>query len=235
MAEENKATEAAAPEGKASGKANVELSSFYGIKAGMTRIFDEAGNHIPVTVIKLIPNVVTQIKTVDKDGYEAAQIGYGEKREKLITKPIKGQLSKAKTEKLVTKFAEIKVSGLDASALGQEVSIASFTANTPIDVTGVTKGKGFQGVIKRYNFSGGPASHGHTFHRGTGSIGQRATPGRVWKNKKLPGHMGDKKQTVQNLSIVEVNADKGYLLIKGSVPGSTSSFVRISKAVKKNK
>lgn len=230
MAEETQAQEAAT-----TASANVELSAFYGIKAGMTRIFDEAGNHIPVTVIKLIPNVVTQVKTMDKDGYEAYQVGYGEKREKLITKPLKGQLAAAKTDKLVTKFAEIKAQGVDSAALGKEVSIASFTANTSIDVTGVTKGKGFQGVIKRFNFAGGPGAHGSTFHRTTGSIGQRATPGRVWKNKKLPGHMGDKKQTVQNLSIVEVNADKGYLLIKGSVPGSTSSFVRISKAVKKSK
>jgi len=216
-------------------KANVELNSFYGIKAGMTRIFDEAGNHVPVTVIKLIPNVITQVKTIDKDGYEAYQVGYGVKREKLITKPLKGQLAAAKTDKLVTKFAEVKTSNVDAGALGKEVSIDSFTANTIIDVTGVTKGKGMQGVIKRFNFAGGPGAHGSTFHRAPGSIGQRATPARVWKNKKLPGHMDDKKQTVQNLSIVEVNAEKGYLLIKGSVPGSTSSFVRISKAVKKNK
>lgn len=232
MAEETQAQDAAAQAGNTQG---VELSSFYGIKAGMTRIFDEAGNHVPVTVIKLIPNVITQVKTMDKDGYEAYQVGFGEKREKLITKPLKGQLAAAKTDKLVTKFAEVKAAGVDAAALGKEVSIASFTANTAIDVTGVTKGKGMQGVIKRFNFAGGPGAHGSTFHRAPGSIGQRATPGRVWKNKKLPGHMGDKKQTVQNLSIVEVNADKGYLLIKGSVPGSTSSFVRISKAVKKSK
>lgn len=230
MAEETQAQEAAT-----TASANVDLSAFYAIKAGMTRIFDEAGNHIPVTVIKLIPNVVTQVKTMDKDGYEAYQVGYGEKREKLITKPLKGQLAAAKTDKLVTKFAEIKAKSVDSAALGKEVSIASFTANTMIDVTGVTKGKGMQGVIKRFNFAGGPGAHGSTFHRAPGSIGQRATPARVWKNKKLPGHMGDKKQTVQNLSIVEVNAEKGYLLIKGSVPGSTSSFVRISKAVKKSK
>lgn len=234
MAEDTKAQDVAAPTGDANAS-GVELSSFYGIKAGMTRIFDEAGNHIPVTVIKLIPNVITQVKTIDKDGYEAYQVGYAEKREKLVTKPLKGQLAAAKTDKLVTKFAEIKASGVDTSALGKEVSIATFAAKTPIDVTAVTKGKGMQGVIKRFNFAGGPGAHGSTFHRAPGSIGQRATPGRVWKNKKLPGHMGDRKQTVQNLSIVEVNAGKGYLLIRGSVPGATNSFVRISKAIKKNK
>src|SRR5690606_7277286 len=148
MAEDTKAQDVVAPEGNANASANVELSSFYGIKAGMTRIFDSAGNHVPVTVIKLIPNVITQVKTIDKDGYEAYQVGFGEKREKLLTKPVKGQLAAAKTNKLVTKFAEVKAAGADSSALGKEVSIATFTADTFIDVTAVTKGKGMQGVIK---------------------------------------------------------------------------------------
>ena len=232
MTEEKQAQEAAS---KASSSNEVELSAFYGIKAGMTRIFDKTGNHVPVTVIKLIPNIITQVKRIDRDGYEAYQVGYAQKREKLVSKPIKGQLAAAKTDKHLTKFAEIKVKGVDTAALGKAVSIANFTADTMIDVTGVSKGKGMQGVMKRFNFAGGPAAHGSKFHRTPGSIGQRATPARVWKNKKLPGHMGDKKQTVQNLSIVEVNPDKGYLLIKGSVPGATSSFVRISKAIKKSK
>jgi large subunit ribosomal protein L3 len=192
--------------------AAVELSSFYGIKAGMTRIFDEAGNHVPVTVIKLEPNYITQIKTKENDGYEAYQVGYQAKREKLVNKPTKGRLAKANIKAGLTKFSEIRVDGVSADALGQEVSLNMFPATTMIDVTGKSKGKGFQGVIKRYNFAGGP---------------------RVWKNKKMPGHMGCEIKTTQNLQVVEVNADKGYMLIRGSVPGSKNSWVKISKAVKK--
>jgi large subunit ribosomal protein L3 len=213
--------------------AAVELSSFYGIKAGMTRIFDEAGNHVPVTVIKLEPNYITQIKTKENDGYEAYQVGYQAKREKLVNKPTKGRLAKANIKAGLTKFSEIRVDGVSADALGQEVSLNMFPATTMIDVTGKSKGKGFQGVIKRYNFAGGPKTHGSKFHRTTGSIGNRATPGRVWKNKKMPGHMGCEIKTTQNLQVVEVNADKGYMLIRGSVPGSKNSWVKISKAVKK--
>lgn len=213
--------------------AAVELSSFYGIKAGMTRIFDDAGNHVPVTVIKLEPNYITQVKTQDKDGYEAYQVGYQAKREKLVNKPTKGRMAKAGIKEALTKFAEVRTEGVDADALGKEVSIDAFAAATMIDVTGKSKGKGFQGVIKKYNFAGGPQSHGSKFHRTTGSIGNRATPGKVWKNKKMPGHMGCETKTVQNLQVVEVNKDKGYMLIKGSVPGSKNSWVKISKATKK--
>lgn len=214
------------------GTKTVALDSFYGQKAGMTRIFDEAGNHVPVTVIKLIPNHITQVKTVEKDGYEAYQVGYYEKRSDLVIKPLKGHLAKANVDKNYVKFAEVKTS-VDAGNVGAELSVANFEANTYVDVSGLTKGKGFQGVIKRHNFSGGPESHGSTFHRHTGSIGNRATPGRVWKNKKMPGHMGCDNQTVQNLKVVEVNLEKGYMLIKGSVPGSKNGFVKISKALKK--
>ncbi len=213
--------------------AAVELSSFYGIKAGMTRIFDEAGNHVPVTVIKLEPNYITQVKTVDTDGYEAYQVGYQAKKDKLVNKPTKGRLAKANVKLGLTKFAEIKAEGVSADALGKEVSLSAFAPQTFIDVTGKSKGKGFQGVIKKYNFAGGPMSHGSKFHRTGGSIGNRATPGRVWKNKKMPGHMGCEVKTVQNLQVVEVNADKGYMLVRGSVPGSKNSWVKISKAVKK--
>ena len=228
--EENKATEQetieAAPK-------SLALSGFYGVKMGMMRVFDKAGNHTPVTVIKLIPNFVTQVKTLNKDGYEAYQIGYGEKREKLLTKPIKGLLAKAKVEKNLTRFAEVKAQNADSTHQGLEVSLDDFPPATFVDVMGVSKGKGFQGVIKRWNFSQGPRSHGSKFHRTGGAIGNRATPGRVWKNKKMPGHLGGARKTVQNLQIVEVNREKGYLLIKGSVPGAKNSFVRISRAVKK--
>jgi large subunit ribosomal protein L3 len=211
----------------------VSLPAFYGLKAGMTRIFDESGKHVPVTVVKLIPNVISQVKTTEKDGYTAYQLAYGEKREKLVSSPVKGHLKKANTDKTFSKFAELKSTEVDAEALGKEVSLEAFTKDTFVDVTGTTKGKGFAGVMKRYNFSGGPASHGHKFHRTTGSIGNRATPGRVFAEKKMPGHMGDKKKTVQNLQVVEVNEDQGYMLIKGSLPGSKNGFVKIAKALKK--
>tara|TARA_Y100000385_G_C12915101_1_gene559986 strand:+ start:106 stop:756 length:651 start_codon:yes stop_codon:yes gene_type:complete len=214
-------------------EAKVSLPSVFGVKAGMTRIFDEAGNHVPVTVIKLIPNFISQVKTQEKDGYSAYQVGYGEKREKLVSTPVKGQLKKAGITNHLTKFAEFKSEEVLEENLGKEVSLENFAASTWVDVTGTSKGKGFAGVMKKYNFAGGPASHGHKFHRTTGSIGNRATPGKVWKNKKMPGHMGVVTKTIQNLQIVELNEEQGYLLIKGSVPGSKNGFVKIAKAVKK--
>lgn len=213
--------------------AKIALDAFYGVKAGMTRVFDENGNHIPVTVVKLIPNLITQVKTSDKDGYTAYQLGYGEKRESLLTKPNKGILAKAGVSSNVTNFAEVKSSEVDAANLGKEISIEAFSAGTYVDVTGESKGKGFAGVMKRYNFRGGPQSHGSHFHRRVGSIGNRATPGRVFRGKKMPGHMGTDKKTIQNIVVVEVNPEKGYLLLKGSVPGSKEGFIKISKALKK--
>jgi large subunit ribosomal protein L3 len=214
-------------------EAKVSLAAVYGQKAGMTRIFDESGKHVPVTVIKLIPNVISQVKTTEKDGYNAYQVAYGEKREKLVTSPLKGQLKKANIDKVLSKFAEFKTEEVSEDNLGKEVAFESFAASVFVDVTGTTKGKGFAGVMKKYNFRGGPASHGHKFHRTTGSIGNRATPGRVFKQKKMPGHMGVITKTVQNLQVVELNEEQGYMLIKGSVPGSKNGFVRIATAIKK--
>lgn len=209
------------------------LSEFVGIKAGMTRIFDKNGNHVPVTVVKIIPNVVTQVKTIEKDGYCAYQIGYGEKRESLVSKPIKGKLKKSNIPNNFTKFTEIKMKETSLDSLGKNLSLDSFKESVFVDVTGLSKGKGFQGVMRRYNFAGGPAAHGSHFHRRPGSIGNRATPGRVFAQKKMPGHQGVEVVTTQNLQVVEVNNEKGYLLIKGSVPGSKNSEVRISLAIKK--
>lgn len=211
----------------------VSLPAFYGQKAGMTRIFDESGKHVPVTVIKLIPNVISQVKTDAKDGYSAYQLAYYEKREKLLTKPKKGHLSKAGVDKFLYRFAELRTSEVAEDSLGKELSLEMFTPSTMVDITGTSKGKGFAGVIKRHGFSGGPGAHGSKFHRTTGSIGNRATPGRVFAQKKMPGHMGDKTKTVQNLEVVEVNEDQGYMLIKGSVPGAKNGFVKIAKALKK--
>jgi len=214
-------------------ESKVSLDAFYGVKSGMTRIFDENGNHVPVTVIKLIPNLITQVKTTDKDGYSAYQLGYGEKRESLLTKPVKGHLKKAGVSNNVTHFSEVSAENVAAENLGKEVSVEGFVPGLYIDVTSESKGKGFAGVQKRHNFAGGPASHGSHFHRRVGSIGNRATPGRVFKNKKMPGHMGVEVVTIQNLKVVELNQEKGYLLVKGSIPGAKEGFVRIAKALKK--
>ena len=211
----------------------VSLPAFYGIKAGMTRIFDTNGNHVPDSVVKLIPNVISQVKTAEKDGYTAYQVAYNEKRESLVTSPLKGQLKKANIEKTFSEFSEIKVDAVSADALGKEASLDQFPVATYIDVTGPSKGKGFAGVMKRYNFQGGPAAHGSHFHRRPGSIGCRATPARVFANKKMPGHLGVETSTVQNIQVVEVNLEAGYMLIKGSIPGSKNGFVKIMKSVKK--
>ena len=212
----------------------VSLPAIYGIKAGMTRIFDANGNHFPVTVVKLIPNVISQVKTKETDGYNAYQVAYHEKRESLLTKPVKGTLKKAGITQNLTHFSEVKVENAATDAVGKEVGLEEFPANTIIDVTGTSKGKGFQGVMKRYNFQGGPASHGSHFHRRPGSIGCRATPARVFAEKKMPGQMGNETVTVQNIQVVEVNTKDGYMLIKGSVPGSKNGFIKIAKAVKKS-
>jgi large subunit ribosomal protein L3 len=214
-------------------EAKLSLPAFFGIKAGMTRIFDSNGNHIPVTVVKLIPNVVTQVKTKDKDGYAAYQVGFGEKRETLLNSPEKGHLKKSSIPLNLTKFAEVRLDDVRAESIGAHLSFEEFKPATYVDITGVSKGKGTQGVMKRYNFQGGPASHGSHFHRRPGSIGCRATPARVFAEKKMPGRMGNERVTIQNSQILEINTAEGYALIKGSIPGAKNSFVRITKAVKK--
>lgn len=213
--------------------AKVSLPAFYGIKAGMTRIFDQNGNHVPVTVVKLIPNVISQVKTTEKDGYNAYQVAYNEKRANLVSEPAKGHLKKANIEKSLSELSEIRVDAVSADALGKEAAIEEFKPTTYVDVTGPSKGKGFAGVMKRWNFQGGPAAHGSHFHRRPGSIGCRATPARVFANKKLPGHLGVETSTVQNVQVLEVNLEAGYMLLKGSIPGSKNGFVRVAKAVKK--
>ena len=199
----------------------------------MTRIFDDAGNHVPVTVIQLIPNVISQVKTKETDGYEAYQLAYSEKREKLVTSAKKGHLKKAGVDKAFNNFTELRCENVSTESLGKELSLEAFEANTFVDVTGTSKGKGFAGAMKRHGFSGGPAAHGSKFHRRTGSIGNRATPGRVFALKRMPGHMGSETKTVQNLVVVEVNEEQGYMLIKGSIPGGKNGFVKIAKALKK--
>lgn len=184
MTEETKAVEETAENTSNTVSNTIDLAAIYGVKAGMTRIFDEAGNHVPVTVIKLEKNFITQVKNSEKDGYTAYQVGYNTKKDKHVNKATKGRLAKANVASGLTRFTELRVDETKAEDLGKELGLGNFTPSTFVDVTGTSKGKGFQGVMKKYNFAGGPAAHGSKFHRTPGSIGNRATPGKVWKNKK---------------------------------------------------
>lgn len=189
-----------------------------GRKIGMTQVFAENGDLIPVTVIEAAPNVVLQKKTAENDGYEAIQLGFDDKREKLSNKPEKGHVAKAETApKRFVK--ELRGVDMDAYEIGQEVKVEIFSAGEIVDVTGVSKGKGFQGAIKRHGQSRGPMSHGSRYHRRPGSMGP-VDPNRVFKGKLLPGRMGGDQITVQNLEIVKVDAERNLLLIKGNVPGA---------------
>ena len=200
-----------------------------GKKVGMTQVFDEDNRIVPVTVIEAGPCPVVQIKSVDAVGYDAIQLGYGAQKAQRLSKAELGHLKKAKVDPVST-LQEFRTNGSTDFNVGDVLTVERFEAGQKIDVIGTTKGRGFQGVVKRYGFAGGPASHGSMFHRRGGSYGMCQWPGHVIKGKKMPGHMGDKRITVQNLEVVELNADKGYMLIKGSVPGSKNSFIRITKA-----
>ncbi|ABV60802.1 MULTISPECIES: 50S ribosomal protein L3 [Bacillus] len=201
-----------------------------GRKIGMTQVFAENGDLIPVTVVEAAANVVLQKKTTDTDGYEAIQIGFDDKREKLSNKPEKGHVAKAETApKRFVK--ELRGAELDAYEVGQEVKVDIFANGDIVDVTGTSKGKGFQGAIKRHGQSRGPMTHGSRYHRRPGSMGP-VDPNRVFKGKLLPGRMGGEQITVQNLEIVKVDAERNLLLIKGNVPGAKKSLVTVKSAVK---
>ena len=201
-----------------------------GRKIGMTQVFTKSGKLIPVTVVSVEPNVVTQIKTVENDGYDAIQLGFDTKREKLATKASIGHTSKANTTPKLF-FREIRGVEVSNYTLGQEVKVDIFEAGEVVDVTGTSKGKGFQGVIKRHNQSRGPMGHGSQYHRGPGSMGT-LRPMRVFKGKKLPGHMGGETVTVQNLEVVAVDVENNVILIKGNVPGPKKGLVIIRTSVK---
>jgi large subunit ribosomal protein L3 len=201
-----------------------------GKKLGMTQIFDENGKVIPVTVIEAGPCTVVQVKTKDADGYEAVQLGFGEVKAKKVTKPAAGHFKKANVEpkKHLREFRLEEIS----YNVGDELKADVFTAGESVDITGTTKGKGFQGVIKRHGQSRGPMGHGSMYHRRPGSMGPTSTPGRVFKGKKLPGHMGMQQVTIQNLEIVSVDLDKNVILVKGSVPGNKGAILKIKDSVK---
>ncbi|WP_453992435.1 50S ribosomal protein L3 [Bacillus nitroreducens] len=201
-----------------------------GRKVGMTQVFVGNGELIPVTVIEAAPNVVLQKKSVETDGYEAVQIGFEDKREKLSNKPEKGHAAKANTAP--KRFVrELRGVNLDEFEVGQEVKVDIFAEGDIVDVTGISKGKGFQGAIKRHGQARGPMSHGSRYHRRPGSMGPVA-PNRVFKNKLLPGRMGGERITVQNLEIVKVDSERNLLLVKGNVPGPRKSLITVKSAVK---
>ncbi len=202
-----------------------------GRKLGMTQIFDENGKVVPVTVIEAGPCVVTQIKTEEKEGYVAIQVGFDDIREKLVNKPRQGQFKKAGVS-LKRILREFRLEDVSAYEVGQEILADVFDAGERVDVSGVSKGKGFQGVIKRWNASRGPMSHGSKFHRAPGSMGASSDPSRTFKNKHMPGHMGNVNTTVLNLKVAKVMPEKNLILIKGGVPGPNKGYVVIKSAVK---
>lgn len=203
-------------------------------KVGMTQIFDEDGVLTPVTVLQAGPCAVTQIKTVENDGYSAVQVGFAEKREKLVNKPMKGHFDKAgtSTKRYVREF---RFENAQEFELGQEIKADIFEAGDKIDATATSKGHGYSGAIKRHGFSRGPVTHGSKHHRHTGSSGCATDPGKVFKGKKMAGHYGCKRTTIQNLEIVRVDADNNIILVKGSVPGPKKSLVMLKETVKAGK
>ena len=200
-------------------------------KVGMTQIFNEAGELVPVTVLQAGPCVVTQVKTIENDGYEAVQVGFEDIREKLVNKPVKGMFDKAGVS-YKRYVREFKLEG--EYSVKDEIKVDVFEAGDKIDATAVSKGKGFQGAIKRHNQSRGPMTHGSKFHRHAGSNGSASDPSKVFKGKKMPGQMGNKKITVQNLEVVRVDAENNLILVKGSVPGPKKCLVTIKETVKAN-
>ena len=203
-------------------------------KVGMTQIFNENGVLTPVTVLQAGPCVVTQVKTVENDGYNAVQVGYVDKREKLISKPLKGHFDKAGVS--YKRFVrEFKFENASEYSVKDEIKAEVFAAGDKIDATAISKGKGFQGAIKRHGQSRGPMAHGSKFHRHAGSNGACSDPSKVFKGKKMPGQMGNKKVTIQNLEIVRVDAENNLILVKGAIPGPKKSLVTIKETVKASK
>ena len=202
-----------------------------GKKVGMTQIFDEAGKVIPVTAIEAGPCVVAQVKNVENDGYDAVQLGFGDVKESKVNKPVKGHFAKSKLA-LKKYLREFRLDSIEGIKVGDELKADVFAKGDKVDIQGTSKGKGFQGVIKRHGQSRGPMGHGSMYHRRPGSMGSTSTPGRVFKGKKLPGHMGRNTITIQNLEVVSVDLDKNVILVKGSVPGANGAILKIKSSVK---
>ncbi len=210
------------------------MKGLIGKKVGMTQVYDEQGRIVPVTVIEAGPCVVVDVKTLERDGYCAAQLGFGSRKAKNVSKAVAGHCAKAGLkETMPSVLREFRLAGAGDLTVGSEVKADVFTTDDYVDVTANTKGRGFQGVVKRWNFGGGRASHGGAWERRPGSIGCREWPGNVIKGKKMPGHMGNVRRTVQNLKVVRVMADENVLLVRGAIPGPNGGMVIVKQAVKK--
>jgi large subunit ribosomal protein L3 len=207
------------------------MKGILGRKLGMTQVFGENGVVVPVTVIQAGPVYVTQIKTVEKDGYNALQVAFEDKKEHRVNKPLKGHFEKAGVS-TKGQIVEFRVDSVEGYELGQEIKLDLLAEGEKVDATAISKGKGFQGVIKRHGQSRGPETHGSRYHRRPGSMGACSSPSRVFKGKNLAGHMGSVKVTIQNLDVVKVDAEKNIILVKGAVPGPKKGLVTITKAVK---
>ena len=205
------------------------INAIFGKKIGMTQIFNEEDKLIPVTVIQAEPNTVCQVKTKATDGYEAVQLGFGEIKAKKVNKPMGGHFAKQGVEP-VRHLREVRVEDASEHAIGEEVTVAAFAEVKKVDVTGTSKGKGFAGVMRRYNFAGGPGGHGAHFHRAPGSVGQCAYPSRVFKGVRLPGHMGCDTVTTKNLEVIRVDEEANLIMLKGAVPGGKNGVVRVRMA-----
>ena len=208
------------------------ISEILGKKLGMTQVYDAQNVLIPVSVVQAGPCSVVQIKTVEIDGYHAVQLGFAEKKVKNTANGELGHAKKAGLDAAPRVLAEVRLTAAATVKVGDVVNVTSFSEGQLVDVIGITKGKGFQGVVKRFRVQGGPAAHGSMFHRRIGSIGMRQTPGRVWKNQRMPGHMGSEARTVQNLRVVKVIADKNLILVKGAIPGANGDDVIVRTAIK---
>ncbi len=211
------------------------IATLLGKKIGMTQVYDAQNVLIPVTVVEAGPCPVVQVKTVESDGYNAVQLGFGALKPKNATKAEANHAKKAGLESTPRHLNEVRLAEAPSVKPGDVINVTIFSEGQLIDVIGISKGKGFQGVVKRFRVGGGPAAHGSMFHRRIGSIGMRQTPGRSWKNQAMPGHMGSENRTVQNLSVVKIIADKNIILVKGAIPGANGDDVIVRTAIKGQK
>ncbi len=211
------------------------IATILGKKIGMTQVYDAQNVLVPVTVVEAGPCPVVQVKTIENDGYNAVQLGFGAQKAKNASKAEASHAKKAGLDSTPRVLNEVRLTEAFTGKAGDVVTVAAFTEGQVIDVLGVSKGKGFQGVMKKHGASGGPAAHGSMFHRRIGSIGMRQTPGRSWKNQAMPGHMGSNNRTVQNLRVVKVLADKNLILVKGAIPGANGDQVIIRSGKKAKK
>ncbi len=211
------------------------IATLLGKKLGMTQVYDAQNVLVPVTVVEAGPCPVVQVKTVETDGYNAVQLGFGAQKAKNASKAEAAHAKKAGLENTPRVLSEVRLAAAPTVKAGDVVTVTAFTEGQTIDVIGISKGKGFAGVVKRFRVAGGPASHGSMFHRRIGSIGMRQTPGRSWKNQAMPGHMGQEQRTVQNLSVVKIIAEKNLILVKGAIPGANGDdvIIRAGKKAKK--